>query len=268
MWNFIFIIIIVITVPLILNFTIFKYSTDFTNGELTDWFTFFASYSGGIVGGLVAYFVAKLQIDSNRKDAKIKQLSYELPGYIMIQIELKRWYKIVSEVNDFKVNFINESGEVAFNNQLVNNFLDIDIDFKRDNWEKKWLIQDPVLLEELIVFEEMFNHTYSYLRKDFTDYIDQYKGEIKHIGKQVLMPEKARGKLDLELKVKKEAFDELVYIIQKIGKLQKAISNNIIHIREFIDNPKKYDIEKIKSTKDDFKVNRNDDVVESMHIIK
>lgn len=262
------ILLLLLLTPIVLNFTIFEFSSNLTNGKLEDWFTFFASYFGGIIGGAVAFLIAKLQIDSNRKDDRIKQLANELPGYIMIQIELKKWKKIIIKVNENKKSIISEIGEDSFKEQLLKDFLDIDIEFKTENWEKKWLIKDPILLEELIQFEEMFKHSYEYLTKDFTEFINQFKVNIKYVGNQVLMPEDPRKKLELELQAKQEAFNELEYIIEKITKIEVVLLMHIEHIHNFIEFPKKYDLKLIRSQKDDFKVKRDDGITENMHFVK
>jgi hypothetical protein len=63
--------------PVFLNFFVFEYPNPKTNGTLGDWMGFFSNYSGGIIGGIVAYVIAKQQTDAIKEDKKSEEVEKE-----------------------------------------------------------------------------------------------------------------------------------------------------------------------------------------------
>jgi len=98
-------IILIIIIPIIMNFSIFKYPTERTNGTREDWMGFFSNYSGGIIGGVVAYIIAKFQIQNNNSgktidDKRNEKLALQKVQYEILKIE--REFSILKEVKEME----------------------------------------------------------------------------------------------------------------------------------------------------------------------
>jgi len=84
-------VIFVVALPVITNI-LGLISTPITEGNTESWISFFGSYFGGIVGGilgaLIAFGIAKYQIDKQKEYENKKAYTSQLPTLIKVQLEL------------------------------------------------------------------------------------------------------------------------------------------------------------------------------------
>lgn len=65
---------VMILFPMVLNFLYF-WESGWVRGKTGDWISFFGNYFGAIIGGLVAYFVAKQQTDQLERKWEVDELT-------------------------------------------------------------------------------------------------------------------------------------------------------------------------------------------------
>lgn len=111
MYQKLFIVVLIISVPIFLNILV-SIETPYTTGDSGTWLSFFGSYLGAIIGGIVAYYIAKMQF--KRLDSKEgeKRGLRQYPLLLEVRSELLR---IKNELNTLELK-MDEHKE--FNDQL------------------------------------------------------------------------------------------------------------------------------------------------------
>ncbi|WGT38479.1 hypothetical protein QH639_22130 [Lysinibacillus sp. 1 U-2021] len=216
------IVVAVIGTPISLNLFVFSWSwPKVLNGTLTEWISFFGSYSGGVVGGIVAYIVSKAQIDNQRTMERLKSLEAELPTYVAMKLEFDKVIQTVDALIKVKEK-MDSSTDEKLKEKIY--FASIGLnEFHWDRWERKWLITDSILLEELLKFQESFQRTIEVFGIDIEgaekEIIDKYeKGLITKEQEEI-------DKLGLEgMKAEKiHYWNELDYCKEKASKINAVL---------------------------------------------
>lgn len=108
-WVIAIAILLIITLPFLTNI-LGLISTPITQGNTESWISFFGSYFGGTVGGilgaLIAFGIAKYQIDEQRENNRKELFIKQLPTLIKIRLEIDG---INSNFNSIKAIFIDQN---------------------------------------------------------------------------------------------------------------------------------------------------------------
>lgn len=239
--------------PIVLNFTVFEYSTEKANGKLSDWFTFFGGYSGGIIGGIVAFIVARYQIDKQSENEHIKMLASELPVYIAIGLELE---KILLQLDSYIK--LQEEHKKKYNDEEIK----LNLYYKSipmdaliwDRWDHLWKISDPVLLGEMLKFNESFKRTIEVLEFDIEAF------ELEYNNKKMISNTEyglSRDQLYLEAikRDKVHYWKEIVYCKEKANLINNKIITKQQDILNLINKGQsiflKYNVTKLEELKVD-----------------
>lgn len=83
----------IIVFPMIINFLLLTWHFPGIKGGYKDWLSFIATYSGGIIGGVTAYFVAKIQID-NEKELRQEEFNKDKQSIFYVI-----YYFLIDEIN-------------------------------------------------------------------------------------------------------------------------------------------------------------------------
>ncbi|WP_102422283.1 MULTISPECIES: hypothetical protein [Bacillus amyloliquefaciens group] len=235
-----FIFIVIVTIPIVINF-LFSFRLPFVQGSLDNWFSFFGSYSGALVGGIVAYFISRYQWENHKRNEEENRKINELFGLIRIKCELEKMLKSIVIVEDSRKPFLSKKG-----GQLS----DQDYDFFTHNLTKldydNWVnmnFDDADLLEKLlnikdfyIEFCEALSLDIVSLKIDIADlkiHIDFLKLKNGTIDREIFQLEKELHNLELRYDewehLKTVAWDSF-----RLGKMKDKISNTINIIEEKI----------------------------------
>lgn len=108
-YRFLWIVVAAVLVPVILNFTIFQFSTPFTFKG--DWLGFWANYSGALLGAAVAYFVANSQIEKqvkiNQEEQKYNKVVNQLPALVRLKVENEKYIEELTRVEGQWIEILN-----------------------------------------------------------------------------------------------------------------------------------------------------------------
>jgi uncharacterized membrane protein YgaE (UPF0421/DUF939 family) len=98
--------------PVIVNILMFIPSFGLAATNTENWLGFFGNYSGGIVGGIVAYIIAKVQIDHEKEVRETEKREEENFASSLVEIflydELKR---NLDKISDNIINALKEQSE-------------------------------------------------------------------------------------------------------------------------------------------------------------
>lgn len=168
-----------------------------------DWVGFFGNYSGGIIGGIVAFIVATHEIKNQREQEIIRNLSKELPVLTGIEIEcnkiigqLKNIDKCLDEIKE------KEKFTVLFDGLIW------------DRWNNINVINDPVLQEELIKHFEALHRN-----------IDTFEVDVEELENNL---EKKKA-LERKMNPIDSGYTRLIRQIEKENTFLKLIKNDKIH---------------------------------------
>lgn len=105
--NKIVMIMMVVFIPIFVNF-LMSLPCSWAKGAVGDWISFYGSYLGALIGGIVAFGVARIQIDAQKTSEKNALIIQQLPSVVMIRLELdkiisflKELYKIIESNENF-----------------------------------------------------------------------------------------------------------------------------------------------------------------------
>ncbi|MBD8589187.1 hypothetical protein IFT92_15405 [Peribacillus simplex] len=169
------IIIFIIIVPIIINY--FLLTWRFTGiwfipgvqGNYDDWLGYFSNYSGGIIGGIVAFLIAWSQIKSQAKEKEIEAINAERKTLLKVQYELK---KIKYEFDSLKMAEIED--ETVIIPQVS---LDIR-ELNPTNWADLGELRNAELFFELMEIEDFYKQFRKDLLNDIFD-LEITKGRIE-----------------------------------------------------------------------------------------
>ncbi|MGY3315777.1 hypothetical protein ACV242_004273 [Peribacillus simplex] len=82
---------VVLLAPVILNMTIFQFTTPWTYGDGDEWLSFWGSYSGALISAVVAYIVANFQIKKQQLINEHERAVAQLPSLMRIRIVLNKY---------------------------------------------------------------------------------------------------------------------------------------------------------------------------------
>lgn len=99
----------IIVVPLLVNGIMFMPSLWSVRGSHSDWISFFGNISGGIIGALVALFIARNEINMQKNNEEENRKINQMHGLIRVKFELNKIIKNFKMLEYIKVKFpINE----------------------------------------------------------------------------------------------------------------------------------------------------------------
>lgn len=150
---------VVILIPIALGLLLNIPTGRFTIGDESSWVGFFGNYSGGIIGGLVAWYIAKTQInEQNTKQIKNEEeirFINQLPALIKIKLDLKRMLGSVNfvienvkeNVADKNIDHLEIVKEMSFNCHVP----------KEENWSTINLIDDVDFHVNLVEIKDLYD---------------------------------------------------------------------------------------------------------------
>ncbi|MED1795003.1 hypothetical protein P4V54_20215 [Brevibacillus nitrificans] len=146
--KYVFLVIGAITVPIAINYVLFSWRAPGVVGDSNSWLGFLANYSGGILGGIIAYIVAKIQIDAQKIADKKKEFSGQLPTLMKVKMELEKFKQALGNVK--KEGLTKEKFEV--NTYYFTPMEKID----ERNWSLLDLIVDTKLLAKVLILKNKY----------------------------------------------------------------------------------------------------------------
>ncbi|MGO4348139.1 hypothetical protein AB4Z45_21845 [Paenibacillus sp. MCAF9] len=179
-------IILVLLVPLFLNYILFSWKMPGLSGNLSDWMGFLSNYSGGIIGGVVALIITRVQINSQKEENRINREIAQLPHLTKIKLEiikikenlisikrvadgLKEAGKDLSIPNEISSNLNGNlflQGIMSENRYTQLHFLDM---LNQDTFNEAHFINDIIfqtnIIETLNKFDSVFNTLYFDLKR-------------------------------------------------------------------------------------------------------
>lgn len=249
---------IIILFPLILNYLVFAWHLPGTNGTLDAWISFFGNYSGGIIGGFVAYIVSRSQIRNLQETQNLTNLLAQHPVFVRLKIDIE---KINSSINQFYLayNQIEQISSSEVNKEQIILGAQNLATLNEENWEKLELIQDVSLQVNLIQLKNDYielNKVLSLNLADVSNEIERIKLKLDKLSKKTNKTPvetiefnkyiSEHLKLNTEFIVSKSKKEEYWENI-KNGKLQE----NVDKIKSLIDE----EITKIEKAKEKVKIN-------------
>ncbi|WP_419878003.1 hypothetical protein [Brevibacillus centrosporus] len=158
--NYVLLVIGAISVPIALNYLLFSWSAPGVVGDSNSWLGFLANYSGGILGGIVAYIVAKIQIDAQKIADKKKEFSGQLPTLVKVKIELEKFNQAIGNVK--REGLSKELFEINTYSFIPSEKMD------DGNWSSLDLIVDPKLLSSVLILKHKYSLFIESLSYDLT----------------------------------------------------------------------------------------------------
>lgn len=198
-------------------------------------------FIGAVIGGLLTLIGVKWTIDNQKRREYIQALAMELPTHAGILLELKKLRILVeyllSVENDYKSRATEEE---------MNNFYISPIEFDSilwERWDSKWNISDPVLLTEILKFEESFKRTIEVL---------EYKIESLETDEN----SKVRLNQIME-REKREYWAEMSFCNQKIEKIRIKLEERMESIQYKLESTHSDDYKISILHPDEFRIDRS-----------
>ncbi|MCM3138968.1 hypothetical protein M3573_11805 [Bacillus safensis] len=144
---------VIIILPMFINL-LFTFKLPFVQGSMDNWFSFFGSYSGAIVGGIVAYFISRHQWENHKRNEEENRKINQLFGLISIKSELKKMQNAINIIEDVRKKFISNSDAEYDDNAydlLAHQLPELDL----DNWANI-NFDDTNLLEKLLNIKDFY----------------------------------------------------------------------------------------------------------------
>jgi hypothetical protein len=212
----------IIAVPIIINYFLFTWHAPFVYGDANSWLGFLANYSGGIIGGIVAFLAAKKQMDFQRERENLQRYFAQLPSLTKLSLELSKMRQQLEAVKNIPKNLPKEMPDEV-KKAIYKSRLTMEPLIK-DRWSNLDLIQDPILLSELYKLSEAYERTVEVLAFN----LDELELSIK---KKEIEKEK------LEKKLKDGKANEIEKIDYQL--LCNSLRNDYITY-EVLENDKKH----------------------------
>ncbi|WP_406866886.1 hypothetical protein AB0764_10510 [Priestia megaterium] len=121
--------------PFILNGVLFSWRAPWTNGAGNDWLGFWGNYSGAFVGALVALWIARKQINDQRKLESEKRVLAQLPALVFLKYEMERMLKELEQALE------DRNGYAKYDGKTGEKFTNLTEDEKRAN---KYRAEDKI----------------------------------------------------------------------------------------------------------------------------
>ncbi|QDS35852.1 hypothetical protein [Brevibacillus brevis] len=160
-------VLLIFATPILINYFLLTWRAPFVFGDANSWLGFLANYSGGIIGGLVAFFAAKIQMDFQKEREKLQRYLAQLPTLTKLSLELTKM-KLQFEVSkDIPKNLPPDMPDEVKNN-IHKSSLTLE-PLIRERWGNLDVIQDPILLSELYKLFESYERTVEVLGFNLTE---------------------------------------------------------------------------------------------------
>ncbi|MGE1103402.1 hypothetical protein [Peribacillus simplex] len=145
----------VLIAPVLLNITIFQFGTSVTYGDGDEWLSFWGNYAGGILSGLVAFGVARVTLNEDRKKHRYDLYMSQLPSLIRIRMEMEKIRTNIEKAYEQKAKLI-KSGESRSDYNVEEYPLFVEL-VDKEKWSYLDKIQDIDLQVKLIEIKEFYN---------------------------------------------------------------------------------------------------------------
>lgn len=165
-------------VPVMINYLLLTWH--FPGAQNADWLGFLSNYSGGIIGGIVAFVVAnhqvKIQMEEQIKNEEEVKYINQLPTLINITFELGKMKSSIEKVHKMRDEYekINVGMEELINLDNVQYIME---SINLDNWSSVKDIQDVDFQKSLFDLK----NTYEDITKALNFNLDDTKNEIESI---------------------------------------------------------------------------------------
>ncbi|ODV55454.1 hypothetical protein [Lysinibacillus fusiformis] len=165
-------------VPISINYFLLTWKFPGVKGNYDDWLGFLSNYSGGIIGGIVAFVVANHQVKKQmeeqiKNEEEVKYIN-QLPSVINLIFELEEMKTSIINAHKMR-NVLQENGCTL--SQQINARYDIKkINMK--SWEEVSNIQDVDFQKSLITLR----NEYCKIAEILTSSIEDIKDKIREIG--------------------------------------------------------------------------------------
>lgn len=218
------------------------------------------SMVGGAVGAMGAYMVARHQVNEEKDNEKINLLSSELPIYVGLTLEFN---KII-----LNLELLEKQKKSVWKNQQNDDFFEeLKIRFDSIKWDR-WLdtkkITDSILLNQLLFFEESFKRITEVMEYDIKK--NRQKAILLYNDNNTEDAVALTKEVEWYKKEKEKYFYESYYCLQKAIKIQKVVSSKIFTIEKLIEGEFEIKNYQFFSSKNDFKIERTDGVVDPINI--
>ncbi|MFL1998516.1 hypothetical protein VYF65_004316 [Lysinibacillus irui] len=206
--KWVYILLTIPAVPILINFLLLTWRFPGVKGNHDDWLGFLSNYSGGIIGGIVAFVVANHQVKKQmeeqiKNEEEVKYIN-QLPSILNLIFELEEMK--ASLINAHKMRSVLQENEFTLSQQINARY-----DMKKINmkiWEEVSNIQDVEFQRSLITLR----NEYSKITEALTGSIEDLKDEMQDIVKN--NEKKSLGPLSLEIEILKHdkdwAWQELI----------------------------------------------------------
>lgn len=242
-YNKIMIVMIGVFIPIFVNF-LMSLSYSWVKGDIGDWISFYGSYFGALIGGIVAFGVARIQINAQKASEKNALIIQQLPSAVMIRIELNKIISFLEEL--YKI----VDGDKDIDSIALLNFGKVQ-QINKQYWDGIDKIINSDLIAEIIEFKEKYLKLQETLELNLSEF-DLEVNELKNKATKNQMEfNSLQHKVDF-LNAKKEAE---VYNKKYEWKLIKSrtIIDSAKKLKENIDNL----IENINEIQKDSKGSKN-----------
>jgi hypothetical protein len=242
-WTVILIFLGIVLGPILTNFIIktyiplpFKYLTPFGNQK--DWLSFFGNYSGGIIGGLSAYVIARMQIKDSQMDGKQKNIKDQLGVLKIIKLDLMTIKLAFKDFEDQIRTKPDYKGSICPNLTL-----------SYDIWSKVGLISNEEIQTALFQAQNFYKECIDGLSKD----IGSAEKTIAQVEKTIRLINVNTTNIEESVKLSELLIvkDSLIQNINLYSKKRKAalnlLNNNYIVILSELENTIDRYIEELKS---------------------
>lgn len=169
-------------VPIFINYVLLTWH--FPGVQNKDWLGFLSNYSGGIIGGIVAFLVAnhqvKIQMEEQIKNEEEVKYINQLPTLINVKFELKKMRTNIENVYSLRYDLdeVNEKyAELEEFDVLINmDFINYEMEFLEiENWSSIHTIQDVDFQTSLL---ELRNN-YEKISKALSFNFDEFEVELQ-----------------------------------------------------------------------------------------
>lgn len=175
--NKILLILLVISVPVLINYLLMTWKAPGVVGDANSWLGFFANYSGGIIGGIVALYVARYQLQQQTleqiKNEEVTKYINQLPALLKIKFELNKFKESVEKAYTTKHSykeFIKDKRETM--EEVEDEVIEASYkmyQLNEENWKDIGLIQDVDIQVSLIEIKNFYQDIQYILSHDLKE---------------------------------------------------------------------------------------------------
>lgn len=147
--NYFLVPLLIVIAPIILNFFVFSTKGPGLNGRLEDWIGFFSNYSGGIIGGIVAYLIAKSQTERIDREKIIDNKQIERLALQRVQFELSKIKQDFSDLKNVEIGEEEQTNSIPYRHFNIRKL-------NPNNWESIGQITNETLQKDLMELEDFY----------------------------------------------------------------------------------------------------------------